>query len=39
LAVPIKFDFTGSQIIFHDQSSYSKTALSGKVFEHHLENG
>jgi len=39
LVVPIKFDFSGSQIIFHDQSSYSKMALSGKMFEHHLDNG
>ena len=39
LVVPIKFDYSGSQIIFYDPDRYSQTALMGKPFVHHLDNG
>ena len=39
LVVPIKFDYFGSQIIFYDPDRYSQTALAGKPFVHHLDNG
>jgi D-glycero-alpha-D-manno-heptose-7-phosphate kinase len=39
LVVPIKFDYSGSQIIFNDPDRYSQTALVGKPFVHHLDNG
>ncbi len=39
LVVPIKFDFSGSQIIFYDPDHFSRSSLKGKSFLHNLNNG
>jgi D-glycero-alpha-D-manno-heptose-7-phosphate kinase len=39
LVVPIKFDFTGSQIILYEPDHLSRPSLNGKSFSLHLDNG
>jgi D-glycero-alpha-D-manno-heptose-7-phosphate kinase len=37
LLVPIQFESTGSQIIFHDPDHYTRSSLSGKSFVHYSQ--
>ena len=39
LVVPIKFDFSGSQIIFYDPDHFSRSSLNGKSFLRHFDDG
>ncbi len=39
LVVPIKFDFSGSQIIFYDPDHFSRSSLKGKSFLRHSDIG
>lgn len=39
LVVPIEFEYLGTQIIFHDQPRYSRTAQAGATFHRYGSNG